>query len=197
MTQTRTVAHTCILIGLLPLLPVPLVDDLLRRHLARGLYAQLAAAHGHPTGHEALAPLSEGRGNLLLGCLIGVTWGILKKLAKTVLYLLTVKELGDWAAEAGVRAELVRRAFAAGALPARPAKVRDLMDAAWAAHGRSPLLALLRGEAKGWQAGGAEPEARLIATLTVAAGGPAVIAAFDEALRREGLTGPAALTTAA
>lgn len=197
MTPTRSVAHTCLLIGLLPLLPVPLIDDLIRRHLSRGLYAQLAAAHGHPSGHEALAPLSEGRGNLLLGCLIGVTWGLIKKLAKTVLYLLTVKELGDWAAEAGVRAELVRRSLAAGALPAHPAKVRDLMDAAWAAHSRSPLIALLRGQAKGWQAGGAEPEARLVGTLMAAAGGPAVIQAFDEALRREGLAAPAALTAGA
>ena len=183
----RSVAQTCILVGLLPLLPVPMLDELLRRRLMRGVFLQIAEAHGHRLEAAALAPLVDDRGNLLLGCVVGLSWGLIKKLFKTVLYVLTVKELADWASAAAVQARMVERAFALGALPAHPAAVRTHMDAAWRSAGGSPLVAVLRGRTAGWGAAQRAGDLRLVEALASAAGAAAVLEHFDAALRGGGL----------
>ena len=141
-----SVVIAALLAGLTPLIPIPFVDSFVRRLLLRQLYQRVAAEQGRSLPPEALAHLTRSRGNLVVGCLVAVLWWPIKKLIRTVLYFLTVKDCLDELADATMRGHMVHEALRRGLLPAEASRVGDAMEAALDAHERSPALRLLRGD---------------------------------------------------
>jgi hypothetical protein len=124
--------------GLAYFIPLPFVDDwAARRALRRALMLD---------GHDdvtVLDTLTEDRGSLLAGCLrTAIVWPI-KKLFKTVLWFLTVKEVVDRMAWAAQVVAFAREAREAGWLPERAGVVRDAMEVAFARTNWSPVTRVL------------------------------------------------------
>lgn len=189
----QVIAVNAVFVGLCALLPVPFLDDLLRRALMRGAYQAVAEGQGAPLPPAALDALTRAPPLRWTGCLSAVAWYPIKKLSRKILYFLTIKDALDWTAEAGVRGDLVRRALARGLLPARADVVRAAMDAAWKAHGGSPLtrsLLLSRHDEIDWRA---EEGAAVAAVggLVRRAAAALVLRRFDEELDRLLLATPA------
>lgn len=177
------IARISLLVGLCPLLPLPLIDDLTRDSLMSGLYADIFRKAGHEPNAKVINTLSANRGNMLLGCLVGLTFGLIKKAFKTMLYFLTVKEMVDWAHEAAVRAEMVNHALSRGLLPTHAEEVRTAMDLAWKHHGHSPVIRLLKGgKRQGWEADGKNPELKLVSSLLKAGDSASTLRDFSSRL---------------
>src|ERR1051325_3817119 len=70
--QRGLVTHA-VLVGLTPLIPVPLLDDLVKNYFRRRMVRGLAAASGRSLSEEELKALaSEKERGCLTGCLIAV-----------------------------------------------------------------------------------------------------------------------------
>lgn len=189
----QVIAINAVFVGLCALLPVPFLDDVLRRVLMRGAYQAVAERARAPLPPAALDALTRAPPLRWTGCLSAVIWYPIKKLSRKILYFLTVKDALDWTAEAAVRGELIRRAFARGMLPARPDDVRVAMDAAWKAHGGSPLtrtLLLSRHEEVDWRAEEGAAVA-VVGGLVRRAAAALVLRRFEQELDRLTLAVPA------
>ncbi|MDP2314712.1 MAG: hypothetical protein Q8P41_17545 [Pseudomonadota bacterium] len=172
------VAHYALLSGLAALVPLPILDDWLRRRGHRAMYATLAEEAGTPLGPETLDALTEDRSSLLYGCLGIVVFWPLKKLFRTVLYFLTVKDVLDGAAEATLRAAMLREALPR--LPDDARAVRDVMDATLDRAQYSPVSRwFFRGHRPDaeWVAG-VDRVDRSVAWLYKKAGGGVILAEF-------------------
>jgi hypothetical protein len=132
-----------LLAGLAKLVPVPFVDDwLFRKALGRAL-ADDAAAAGQPLDAATLEVLTEDRESMLLGCLrVAIVWP-LKKLFRTVLWFLTLKDVADAWAWAALVLGMVRIGRERGWLPAHARQVRDAMEVALGRHRWSPVTRTL------------------------------------------------------
>jgi len=139
----KTISQHAIAVGLCSLIPVPFVDELLKRTMMRGLYSSVAKQCDAALDSKELDVLTESRESLVKGCLIAGIWWPIRKLFRTALYFLTVKDSLDWAAEAAVRGAMVRLAVQRGALPGRAGAVRDQMEIAYKAHCGSPVVRFL------------------------------------------------------
>ncbi len=139
----QALSVNAIFVGLCALVPIPFLDDLLRKLMMRGAYQAIAEHQAKTLPEPALNELTRGDRIRVLGCLVGVVWYGIKKLSKKILYFLAVKDALDWAAEAAVRGEMVRLALARGALPDQHERVRAAMDKAWKEHGGSPVTRTL------------------------------------------------------
>lgn len=189
----QVIAINAVFVGLCALLPVPFLDDVLRRVLMRGAYQAIADREGVPLPAPALDALARAAPLRWTGCLSAVAWYPIKKLSRKILYFLTVKDAIDWTAEAAVRGDLVRRALARGLLPGRAEVVRAAMDAAWKAHGGSPLtrtLLLSRHDEIDWRAEEGAAVA-LVGGLVRRAAAALVMRRFEEELDRALLATPA------
>jgi hypothetical protein len=175
------VAQYALFAGLCAFVPVPLLDGWLERRATRAMLIALAEGRGQPLEPAVLDVLVEDRSSLLLGCLaVVVVWPI-KKLFRTILYFLTIKDVIDGVALASLRAAMVDAAF--HRLPGDVKGVRDVMDATLGRWQWSPVSRVfLRGE---------RPEAEWLvpgpADLGVGhvfrhAGGGAVVADFQKRL---------------
>lgn len=126
------------LAGLARLVPLPFVDDYLATQALRKALA-LDAPVDAPLSQEQLAILTEDRSSMLAGCLRTAILWPLKKLFKTILWFLTVKDVLDqWAYAAQVLA-MVRTARAAGWLNGQERAVRDAMEVAFGRTRWSPV----------------------------------------------------------
>src|SRR5919201_2781678 len=95
--QRGLVAHA-VLVGLTPLIPVPVVDDLAKNYFRRRLVRRLAAASGRGlTEAELGALLSEPGGGCVRGCLGAVLIYPLKAVFRKVFYFLEWKRAVDLA----------------------------------------------------------------------------------------------------
>ena len=95
--QRGLVAHA-VLVGLTPLIPVPLVDDLAKNYFGRRLVRRLAASSGRALSDAELGALlkEEGRG-CLRGCLAAVLVYPLKSAFRKLFYFLEWKRAVDLA----------------------------------------------------------------------------------------------------
>lgn len=125
--------------GLAMLIPLPLVDEYVVRRLTRRMFAEQARERGVEVPDEALHLLTEDRSSLVSGCLVALVVWPLKKLFRTVLYFLTVKDVLDAATVAAHRATMFGIALDAGVLPAHASEVRALMDTVLARYRTSPV----------------------------------------------------------
>lgn len=188
MSQSKLVRNA-IGVGLTAFIPLPWVDELVRRALLRSSLRAVAIEAGRPLEPAVIEVLSEDRTSFVWGCLIALFWWPLKKIFRTVLYFLTIKDVADWMSDAALRAELVRMAASRGYLPAHAREVRDAMEAVLAAHTTSPVTRVLLRHPRPpmeWPAGSSGMYG-LLGTLVTHAGGGKVLPAFAE--RLQGLGG--------
>ncbi len=141
------IAELAALIGLCPLLPLPFADVWMGRRLQGALYRFVARQRGLDLSEDCVGVLTRDDDSLLKRMLVKLFWWPIRKLVKTVLYFLTVKECVDWAAESLVRAQMVALAVDRGALPERAEQVRQVMDEVCQTEGVSPIERWLKREA--------------------------------------------------
>lgn len=169
------VTRWVLLCGLSPLIPLPLVDDWAA---ARWTARALRELTGGQLDEDALRLLADDHFTWAAGCRTVAIWPF-KKLFRTFLVVLTVKDMLDAAARCALRAELVARALAAGDLPGRVAHVRAAMDEALDSHHTSPVVR--------WALRHPRPALEgatgLPGWLVVQSGGGLVLPRFVEALR--------------
>lgn len=190
-----TLSRNAVLVGLCALIPLPWLDGFIARRLCRRNWQVVATAMGHTLDDAALQTLTEDKRSLVMGCLIGLFWWPIRKIFRTFFYFLTVKDAVDWGIETALRGEMVRRALAAGALPARAEAVRLAMDAAFVDHRHSPLTRLALRQPNpplAWPAG-SDPLTGTVGWLAQVGGGALVLARFDAQLQ----PAPSALLSAA
>ena len=143
-----TISQNAMVAGLCPLVPLPILDEMLRRSVMRATYLAVGRDLGRRLDEATAERLASDGSLAVAGCLVASLWWPVRKLLKTFFYFLTVKECLDWAAEAAVRAEMVRAAVSRGLLHdrvdvSRADEVRKAMDRAWARHGGSPVVSLV------------------------------------------------------
>ena len=176
----RRIAHQAVLVALAGLIPFPFIDTWIQGRLRAHLVGHLGRHHSCTFDAAQLRALSGGHSNVLLGCVFGVVWWPIKKLFRKLIYVLTVKDAIDAAADAWLRGEMVRRALVAGVLPEHAKAVRAAMDTALKTHGRSPVWGP-RTRLDGRLSEPDDPfEVRLIIGTAQRGGGLAVLAAFDQ-----------------
>lgn len=94
--SSRTLVTGAVLVGLTPLIPIPVVDDLARIALRRRLVRELAAETGKPLSEAEVEALAgEERGGCLLGCPAMLIVYPLKKLFRKIFFFLEIKRAID------------------------------------------------------------------------------------------------------
>ena len=94
--QQHVLLMHAVLTGLTPLIPVPVLDDLVKSYFRKRLVRSLAASAGRPLTDEELSALaSEPEGGCLGGCVMSVLVYPLKKLFRKIFYFLEWKRAVD------------------------------------------------------------------------------------------------------
>ncbi len=183
MKPNTVIAQTAFLVGLTPLIPFPFLDEMVRTRLLRRSFRLVAASEGVTLQKASLRWLAADWDGCALGCLFAGLWWPVRKLVKTVFYFMTIKECLDWLAEAGVRAEMVRIASAAGALPDDPKMVREVIVEALNAKAKSPVMNILQRKVPPAIEGTESSlPLRWVYRMVAAGGGPAICEAFSARL---------------
>jgi hypothetical protein len=130
--------------GLSLLVPIPFLDSAFEWFFKRRVAGAIANWRGRRLAPAVLAELNRGQGSWLEGCLllpITLTWGLLKRLSKKLLYFLTIKEATDSMSHHWHRAFLIDYALQQGHLDSLDSAVvaRRAMDYALATATTSPL----------------------------------------------------------
>ena len=130
--------------GLSILVPFPFVDSAFEWFFKRRVPGAIARWRGRRLPPAVLDELNRGKGSWLEGCLmlpVTLTWGLIKRLSKKVLYFLTIKEATDHLSYQWHRAFLIDYALQQGHLEtADSAEVARLaMEYALATATTSPL----------------------------------------------------------
>lgn len=93
--QRSLITHA-LLVGLTPLIPVPVLDDLVKNYFRKRLVLSLAASNGRSLSEEELSALvSEKEGGCLRGCLLNVLVYPLKAVFRKLFYFLEWKRAMD------------------------------------------------------------------------------------------------------
>src|SRR5215212_8652877 len=94
--QQHVLVTHAVLTGLTPLIPVPLVDDLVKSYFRKRLVRSLAASAGRALGEEELDALaSEGGGGCVRGCVGTVLVYPLKAVFRKIFYFVEWKRAVD------------------------------------------------------------------------------------------------------
>src|SRR5215208_8442527 len=94
--QQHVLVMHAVLTGLTPLIPVPLLDDLVKSYFRKRLVRSLAAGAGRPLTDEELGALaSEGEGGCLRGCVVSALVYPLKAVFRKLFYFLEWKRAVD------------------------------------------------------------------------------------------------------
>ncbi len=170
-----------LLSGLAACVPVPFLDDWLsRRALRRAV--QLDAPDDAPLTDAQLDVLTGDRSSMLVGCLVTGIWWPIKKLFKTILWFLTVKDVLDRVAASAQVLVSVRVARKWGWLAGHEAAVRDAIEVAFGRTRWSPITRVLLGYERPALAGPpeSEPLAKFAQGLRRFAGGAVMDRVFVE-----------------
>jgi hypothetical protein len=190
-----TLSRNAILVGLCALIPLPWIDGYLARGLCRRSWQEMATAMGHPMDDTALHALTDDKGSMVIGCLVGLFWWPIRKVFRTFFYFLTVKDAVDWGIETALRGEMVRRALLMGLLPGQADAVRTAMDGAFVNHRHSPITRWALRQPNpplSWSAGG-DPFTGTVGWLAQVGGGALVLDRFTAMLHAPPAAAPAAL----
>lgn len=177
-------ARNALGVGLAALIPLPFIDEFVRRKLLRDAFRASAADAGVQLEQESLHLLVRDQGSLFVAVLKALLFWPIKKLFRTIIYVLTIKDVLDWTTEAALRAEMVHMAALAGWLPYRAAELRLVMDEVLARHRFSPVSRVLTGGERpdmAWPRG-SNPLLGGVGTLVQLGGGGKILAAFAERL---------------
>src|ERR1044071_4838646 len=94
--QQHVLVTHAVLTGLTPLIPVPLLDDLVKSYFRKRLVRSLAASAGRKLTDEELEALaSEAEGGCLRGCVVSVLVYPLKAVFRKIFYFLEWKRAVD------------------------------------------------------------------------------------------------------
>lgn len=113
--RQQLITHA-VLVGLTPLIPIPVVDDLVKGHLTRRMVRALAASHGRSLSAEDMETLTGERGGgFLRGCVGQVVVYPLKKIFRKVFFFLEWKRAVDLTSRTYHQGYLIDHALAARA----------------------------------------------------------------------------------
>ena len=114
MNQLIIITHA-VLIGLTPLIPLPVLDDIVKSFFYRGLVRSLATAQHLSLSAAEIETLAEEQGQgCLNGCLFGVFEYLLKRLVRKIIFFLEWQRAIDLATHAYYTGYLIDHAFAQG-----------------------------------------------------------------------------------
>lgn len=137
--------YGALLVGLAALIPLPFVDELVRRWLLGRLFCSVTEEHEVPLTPKQGWRLARRRYMSILGCMLTLVWWPLKKLFRTIVYVFIMKDAVDWVADALVRCALVHRSAQRGALAVGSEAVWVPLDTTVSASLQSPISRWLRG----------------------------------------------------
>ena len=179
-----SIERAAVLVGLAALVPLPFVDELLRRWLLGRLFCRITEESGAALTPQQGWRLARRQYLSVLGCVLTLVWWPLKKLFRTVVYVFILKDAVDWSADALVRCVLVHHSAQRGALPQAPEAVWVPLDKTVSSGLQSPVSRWIRGR-KTPPAPPAQPVVRvgsLAARLLRWAEGGSVLQAFESEL---------------
>jgi hypothetical protein len=139
-----------ILVGMTPLIPLPVLDDIAQSYFERRMIERLAGAHQLPLTTVQLDELSTqpDAAGCVKGCLLNLLLYPLKKLLRKIFFFLEIKRTIDLVATTYAKGHVLDRVLARGlcapAGPHGPAQVRGATDRALARVGTSPIELALR-----------------------------------------------------
>jgi hypothetical protein len=114
MSQFVIVSHAA-LVGLTPLIPVPILDDVVKSFFYRTLVQSLASAHDLSLSADEINALAEERGRgCLNGCLFGLIEYLVKRLVRKVIFVLEWRRAIDLATHTYYVGHLLDYAFQKG-----------------------------------------------------------------------------------
>ncbi len=141
-SEALLIGHA-VLVGLTPLIPVPIVDDMVKDALERRLVREVGRAHSVELDDAAVKALVGEQGSMLADLAKNAVLFPFKLIMRKVFMVLEVKRASDAASLAYHRAYLIERAlrhrWLAPLGPVPPAEIRRGMDAATNAISISPL----------------------------------------------------------
>lgn len=141
--QQRGLVTHAVLVGLTPLIPVPLLDDVVKNYFRRRMVRGLAAASGRDLSDADLDALaSEQERGCLTGCLYTVLVYPLKAIFRKVFYFLEIKRAVDLASRTyhfGYVISYALRPRAGGASPLDLYGAKAVNEAAQAACLEAPI----------------------------------------------------------
>jgi hypothetical protein len=104
-----------VLVGLTPLIPIPVLDDLVKGFFYRKLVQSLAAAHQLSLSPEEISALSEERSKgCLYGCLFGTFEFLIKRLVRKIIFILEWRRAIDLVTHTYYMGHLLDYAFEQG-----------------------------------------------------------------------------------
>lgn len=180
-------ARSAFFAGLTALIPVPFFDEYVERRVTRDLFARIAEHRGTPLDDATLRTLTEDRSSLAMGCLTLVIVWPLKKLFRTIVYVLTVKDVFDGVTRTAHRATLFEHALDRGLLPEHAEDVRVAMDDLLGKLRYSPVSRVAWRQERPdvtWSAG--DGMGRAVHWLQRHGGGGLLVSMFEERLGRGG-----------
>jgi hypothetical protein len=141
--QSLLLTHA-LLVGLTPLIPIPLLDDAVKGAIERRLVGELAAAHGLVLSKEDVAALASDPGdNIFLAIAKGIVSFPFKLIFRKLFVVLEVKRASDEASRCYHRGLLLDVAFGSRVVaplgPKRPAEVRAAIEQACREISVSPM----------------------------------------------------------
>jgi len=140
-TSSLLISHV-VLIGLTPLIPIPILDDVVKAFLERRLTRELAAQHGIILSDDDVKVIAEGPGESIFASIgRGALLLPVRYLFRKIFFVLEVKRASDAASACFHRGYLLDAAFARGAKPPKPpaAALRGALDATVAETNHSPI----------------------------------------------------------
>lgn len=150
-TSTLLISHA-VLIGLTPLIPIPILDDVVKAYVERRLTREIAALSGVTLSEEDVLGIAEGPGEGIFAQLgRGALLLPVRFFFRKIFFVLEVKRASDVASAAYHRGYLLDAALASGRRPpVVPAKdLRAAIDATLAESPHSPIGAAIRGSFEG------------------------------------------------
>jgi hypothetical protein len=135
MNQTIIITHA-VLIGLTPLIPVPVLDDLVKSFFYRRLVQSLATSHKLTLSANEMNILAEDRSQgLIKGCLIGTLEYIVKRLIRKLTIVLEWRRAIEIVTRTYYVGYLMDYAFQRGwYVPGDPQRADRLRSAIESAH---------------------------------------------------------------
>ncbi len=181
--QTVLLTHAT-LVGLTPLIPIPLLDDAVKGAIDRRLVRAIGLAHGHTFSKEEVLALTDDGQSLLLSVAKGIVTFPLKLIFRKLFVVLEVKRASDEASRCYHRGLLLDLALGAGALAPKgsktPAEVRVALDRTCEEVKVSPLGSAIEAAFEGSKSGLASLGKSLLKRLTK--GGKATDQEVEEAV---------------
>ncbi len=140
-----SIERAALLVGLAALIPLPFVDELVRRWLLGRLFCRITGETGAALTPQQGWRLARRQYLSVLGCVLTLVWWPIKKVFRTLVYVLVLKDAVDWSADALARCVLVHQSAQRGALPQAPEAVWVPLDATVSSGLQSPVSRWIRG----------------------------------------------------